>query len=82
MVETDDGSVLRRNRSHLRDAPKRVTFAPDTSGPDDDLGAQEAQRGPKDSETPQAVPQLLNQPQTETVTRSGRVVRKPNKLSY
>ena len=87
LVETPNGRVLRRNRQHLADIePRRihhdeeVTKTPDphtreemTLDPTPDIGGSPA---PTPAPTPAPIP--IHQ----QTTRSGRVIKKPEKLTY
>ena len=84
IVRTPNGSILRRNRRHIRDlepVKKRVTFDIDPQTPSQS-SPQPPVTTPPRVNTP--TPPPLHQPTVhhpEYKTRSGRLVRKPEKLS-
>lgn len=90
MIETPNGSVLRRNRRHIRDVPPPTVPYPtreDAPPPDVDDNSASAARpispGVDLPEEPVARSPAMpkqSQPDGQTRTKTGRVIRKPSRL--
>ncbi len=86
VVKTPSGSILRRNRKHIREvepssAKKQVSFDPDTKPPN--IQYYEYTNHQEKNLTHEKQPKVhCDKTQNAYATRSGRIVKKPDKLNW
>ena len=85
LVETPNGGVLRRNRQHLADAQPRRVHDEGIQTPDSPT-REEMKLGPTSDGGQSSIPAPCDRPPAgvthQQTTRSGRVIKKPDKLNY
>ncbi|XP_011670764.1 uncharacterized protein K02A2.6-like [Strongylocentrotus purpuratus] len=87
LVETPNGRVLRRNRQHLADIePRRIHHDEEVTKTPDPHTREEMTLDPtpdiRGSPAPTPAPNPVPIPNHQQTTRSGRVIKKPEKLTY
>ncbi|XP_030855067.1 uncharacterized protein K02A2.6-like [Strongylocentrotus purpuratus] len=83
LVETPNGRVLRRNRQHLADIePRRIHHDEEVTKTPDPPTHEEMTLDPTPDIGGSPAPTPAPSPNHQQTTRSGRVIKKPEKLTY